>query len=80
MKIGAPQLPGVLSVVQTWASLMTNVVNALIASGTTAQRPTKLLWTGRPYYDESLAAGAGKPIWYNAASATGWRDSTGANV
>ncbi len=80
MNIGTPQLPGALSVVQTWASVITGVVNALVASGTTAQRPTKFLWTGRPYYDTDLAAGAGKPIWYNAASATDWRDATGADV
>ncbi len=47
-------------------------------SGTTANRPTKLLWPGRMYYDTTLAAN-GKPIWVNKG-ATGWVDATGAAV
>lgn len=50
-----------------------NVCLAVTSSGTTAQRPTKLLWTGRPYFDTTL----GKPIWYKTA---GWVDATGAAV
>lgn len=42
-------------------------------SGTTANRPTKFLWTGRPYFDTTL----GKPVWYKTA---GWVDATGAPV
>jgi hypothetical protein len=47
-------------------------------SGTTAQRPTKLLWTGRRYFDTSLGAN-GKPIWVNK-TATGWVDAAGNTV
>lgn len=31
-----------------------NILNALTLSGTTAQRPTKFLWVGRPYFDTTL--------------------------
>lgn len=48
-----------------------NVCNALTMSGTTANRPTKALWTGRTYFDTTL----GIPIWYKTA---GWVDATGA--
>lgn len=50
-----------------------NVCNALTMSGTTANRPTVGLWTGRMYFDTTL----GKPIWYKTA---GWVDATGAAV
>lgn len=79
MKLSAP-IENVSGTLQTWLNNITALGNALTQSGTTAQRPTKLLWPGRPYYDTSLAAGAGKPIWYNSASATKWRDATGADV
>lgn len=54
------------------------ICNALTLSGTTANRPTTLLWPGRMYFDTSLAAN-GKPIWRNKGS-TGWVDATGAAV
>lgn len=50
-----------------------NVLLALTMSGTTANRPTKLLWTGRTYFDTTL----GKPIWYKTS---GWVDATGVAV
>lgn len=59
-----------------WRNFFTAVFNICIAvtsSGTTANRPTKLLWTGRTYFDTTL----GKPIWYKTA---GWVDATGASV
>lgn len=55
-----------------------NVCNALTMSGTTANRPTAMLWPGRMYFDTSLAAN-GKPIWVNKGG-TGWIDATGAAV
>ena len=42
-------------------------------SGTTENRPTKVVLNGTPYYDTTL----GKPIWYNAGV---WKDATGTNV
>lgn len=55
-----------------------NICNALTMSGTTANRPTSMLWPGRMYFDTSLAAN-GKPIWVNKGG-TGWIDATGAAV
>jgi len=53
-----------------------NICNALTMSGTTAQRPTTLLWVGRPYLDETL----GIPIWLKSITPTVWIDGTGAPV
>lgn len=50
-----------------------NVCNALTMSGTTANRPTVGLWTGRMFFDLTL----GKPIWFKTV---GWVDATGAGV
>lgn len=55
-----------------------NICNALTMSGTTANRPTAMLWPGRMYFDTSLAAN-GKPIFVNKGG-TGWIDATGAAV
>ena len=43
---------------------------ASVDSGTTADRPTSDLWTGRTYFDTTL----GQPIWYDGS---GWVDATG---
>ena len=50
-----------------WANFFSavfNILSALVLSGTTANRPTKFLWTGRPYFDTTLAI----PIWYSGAA------------
>lgn len=44
--------------------------------GTTAQRPTKQVEIGLPYYDTTL----GKPIWINSVGPIVWHDATGAVV
>lgn len=49
------------------------ICNALTMSGTTANRPTAGLWTGRMYFDTTL----GIPIWYKTA---GWVNATGGAV
>ncbi len=49
---------------QGWATFFNTVFQILAAmtlSGTTAQRPTRFFWVGRPYFDTTL----GLPIWYN---------------
>lgn len=46
---------------------------ALYESGTTANRPTKGLWIGRPYFDTTL----GYQIHYNGSV---WVDSAGSTV
>lgn len=55
---------------QNFFSGMSNVLNAMTSSGTTAQRPTKGLFTGRMYFDTTL----GLPIWYKTA---GWVKADG---
>jgi hypothetical protein len=72
---------GASQVSQGWAQFFSNaynILNAVTMSGTTANRPTKFLFAGRPYFDTSLAAN-GKPIWRNKGN-TGWIDATGAAV
>lgn len=47
-----------------WVTFFSNsftILSALTLSGVSASRPTKLLWIGRPYFDETV----GRPIWYN---------------
>ena len=59
-----------------WATFFSSAYYILFAvtqSGTTAQRPTKLLWAGRTYFDTTL----GMPIWYKFA---GWVNSSGNEV
>lgn len=56
-----------------WFSQVYTLLFALGQSGTTANRPTQGLWTGRTYFDTTL----GIPIWYDGA---GWIDATGASV
>lgn len=53
-----------------WASNLSSLVTGLASSGTTADRPTVGLYTGRPYFDTTL----GQPIWYDG---TQWVDATG---
>lgn len=66
-------LVGVSSVWRNFFVSIFNVCNALTMSGTTANRPTSGLWTGRMYFDTTL----GLPIWYKTA---GWVNAAGAAV
>jgi hypothetical protein len=64
-----------------WIQRAQNVVVALYSSGATADRPTKLVWVGRPYFDTTL----GKPVWVKtytpgAPSPVTWVDATGTTV
>lgn len=59
-----------------WLAQLARIVGAGVSSGTTAQRPTNLLWAGRPYYDTDLVGGAGKWIYRNADN-TGWVETIG---
>lgn len=58
-----------------WFSDMGRTLNGLTESGATADRPDRLLFTGRTYFDTTL----GKPIWYDEDNAV-WVDATGATV
>lgn len=60
-----------------WTQRVHNISRAQIQSGTTALRPTSLLWIGRFYFDTTL----GKPIWIKQVKpAVIWVDATGAAV
>lgn len=56
-----------------------SICNALTQSGTTAKRPTANLWKGRMYFDTSLGANGGRPIWVASVTAgvAVWVDSAG---
>lgn len=59
-----------------WRNFFNSVFNVLLGltgSGLTAQRPTSLLWIGRPFFDTTL----GIPIWVQSLSPTVWCDATG---
>lgn len=59
-----------------WLSWVHRVVTSVTQSGTTAERPTQILWVGRPYFDTTL----GKPIWFESANPNVWVDATGTPV
>lgn len=59
----------------TWVTRITAICQAAQQSGTTANRPTSVLWIGRQYYDTTLGYpvfvhSVGPPVvWHNAAGA-----------
>lgn len=62
-----------------WAQWLTRThanVITLQQSGPTAERPDKLLWVGRVFFDATL----GHPIWLQSINPTVWCDATGAAV
>ena len=78
IKLPRPELPLQANdqIVRPWANFFQSVFNAcfsLYQSGTTAQRPTVGLWTGRSYFDTTL----GYPIWYEGP---GWVNASGTGV
>jgi len=73
------KLPSAFPAWATFFQKLHMLVNASCQSGATANRPTQGLYAGRPYFDTSLAAGEGKPIWRNADN-DAWVDATGTPV
>ena len=59
-----------------WLSYVHMTITAMRQSGTTAQRPTNMLWIGRQFYDTTL----NKPVYVAAVRPTVWRDASGAVV
>lgn len=57
----------------SWFTQVWQIAFASQDSGATANRPTKNLWTGRPYFDTTL----GRPIWWNGGY---WIDAAGNSV
>lgn len=60
----------------SWLTNVHTTVTAVRQSGTTAQRPTTLVWVGRVYFDTTL----GIPIWAQSVGPIVWCDATGAAV
>lgn len=64
------------SVWQEFFSSVFNAIGSLQQSGITANRPTKNLWIGRPYFDTTL----GYPVYLKSANPSVWVDSQGNTV
>lgn len=67
---------GVWRIVSNWIEFFSDTyfaITALQQSGTTANRPTKGLYIGRPYFDTTLT----RPIWYTG---TNWIRADGVVV
>ena len=59
-----------------WAQWLTRTHNSVItiqASGLTVDRPDRLLWVGRFYFDTDL----GIPIWLHSINPIVWHDAAG---
>lgn len=62
-----------------WAQWLARTHRAALAvqqSGASAERPTSLLWIGRPFYDTTL----NEPIWLAAVNPSVWRNAAGIAV
>lgn len=79
---GVYVLSGVLDGWRNFFVSVFSICNAMTQSGTTAQRPVVGLWKGRRYFDTSLGANGGRPIWVAsfAAGVAVWVDSAGTVV
>jgi hypothetical protein len=58
---------------RNWFGAVFLICNAMVQSGTTAQRPVKLLWVGRFFMDVTI----GKPIWIASLTPTVWVTADG---
>ena len=59
-----------------WANIFSRWHTIIVSaqqSGTTAQRPTKVLWIGRRYFDTTL----GKPVYIRSVGPAVWVDGAG---
>lgn len=59
-----------------WFSRVHDIVLSLQQSGPTSDRPKKVLWVGRRYFDTTL----GKPVWFKSARPDVWVDAAGVPV
>lgn len=65
------------SVPRAWAVWLTHLwVSVETGSGPTGERPTKNLFVGKQWYDETL----NKPIWLRSVRPTVWKDAAGVTV
>lgn len=67
-----------------WLQVFTRwhrIITSLAQAGPTANRPTQYLWIGRRYFDTSLGANGGKPVWVaRVKPSVVWVDASGAVV
>jgi len=56
-----------------WFAQISNYVLSNYQHGTTAERPTKGLWIGRRFFDDTL----GKPVYVKTLSPIVWVDGVG---
>lgn len=56
-----------------WFNRVQFIVLAAQQSGTTANRPDKMLWVGRRYFDTTL----GKPVYLKSIRPSVWVDGVG---
>lgn len=59
-----------------WFSRVQDIVISIQQSGASSDRPNKILWVGRTYFDTTL----GKPIWLKSVRPDIWVDASGATV
>ena len=59
-----------------WFQRAQLALESIFGSGTTATRPTRMLWIGRQHFDTTL----GKPIWIKSVGPAVWVDATGTSV
>lgn len=71
--INNPPIIGVLPALATWFTQVFIICFSVQESGTTAQRPIKNLWIGRPYFDTTI----NRQICYNG---TAWQRADGVIV
>lgn len=57
-----------------WFTRTHSAARSIQDSGITADRPTSILWVGRPYFDTTI----GKPIWLRSVKPNVWVTATGA--
>lgn len=60
----------------SWVDRVHAAVSSLYQSGTTANRPTELLWVGRSYFDTTL----GYPVWVKSVKPAVWVSAAGVVV
>lgn len=67
----------VTPIYQAWFASIQRWLSPVGQAGTTAQRPTKNLYVGQPYYDTTL----GYPVWVHQVSPSIiWHNGAGAAV
>lgn len=57
----------------TWMARVNTLARSIQESGTTADRPTYLVWIGRRYYDTTL----NMPVYVSSVGPVVWRDAAG---